>query len=43
MFVKENKRLQERLDYISKQRDENELMQDHERIKLILDTQYYKD
>lgn len=33
----------DRLEYISKQRDETELMQDHERIKLILDSQYYKD
>lgn len=38
VFIKENKRLQERINYISKQRDENELMQDHERIKLILDS-----
>ena len=37
------KHLNERLSYVSKQRDENELLQDHDRMKLVIDSQLFKD
>ena len=42
-LVSENRRLKARVDYLSKQNQEHDIMREHENGKILRDTQYFKD